>query len=529
VKKTKNKNNQNQESNTRLLQNKLNENKLVIILFLLSTAFFIYQHSIYTSWDFNTYVLNAKYWFANGNYFEILRPPLMPLMLGFLSIFGWFAAEYIFIILVSLLFAYSSIKLAKSIRFHPAAFYALSLNVYLLHYGLINGTEILSLIFLELFIVFLIEDRYFSGLFLALSALSRYTCVVFFPLILLHLKFRQILKSLLLFAAALSIWFTYNFYTTGNFFTSFADQYANNLLYRDYIVQNIQPIHFLKAQNILIPFFILGIIIFLFKLFKLIKGKSAKSFLKIIDTFKVEIIMFFLSIISVISYNNIPIKNPRYLFNIILPTIYFAYVGLNYLVKKISIRKKTLRIIIISAAAIIIIASMLVSVEITFREHEQYSPASVYKSAINEISALNLTECSVESNAWIYLNYFGQNASPSPPMGLVSKRIEQGEVLVLFRHESEPKYIKNDSFINSLPIIYRSEDYVIIGLNNCTLQNELDSSYLEQIDKISYDLHGYHINYNPCFVLFHDSAFLEKTCNFVNFNGFVQDDYRQIE
>ena len=51
----------------------IKSNKLMILLFIASTIFFLYQHHVAFSWDFNSYVLNAKYWFADGNYLEDFR------------------------------------------------------------------------------------------------------------------------------------------------------------------------------------------------------------------------------------------------------------------------------------------------------------------------------------------------------------------------------------------------------------------------------------------------------------------------
>ena len=92
------------------------ENLLIVFVFVSSTSFFIYQHSTGISWDFSVYVLNAKYIFSDGKYFEWLRPPLIPVFLGLFSLFGWKASEYLFIIFTSGLFLFSSIKLSKKLN-----------------------------------------------------------------------------------------------------------------------------------------------------------------------------------------------------------------------------------------------------------------------------------------------------------------------------------------------------------------------------------------------------------------------------
>lgn len=526
------------------LINEIKENKLILLLFVASTIFFLYQHASSLSWDFATYVINAKYWFADGKYFEILRPPLMPLTLGLLSFTGWKIAEFLFIFITSALFAYSSIKFAKSIKFNPVAFYALSLNFYVLNYGLINGTELLSLAFLELFLAFLIEDKCKSGFFLGLSALSRYTSIAFFPLILLHMNFKKIVKSLLLFGAAILPWFIYNFYKFGNFFTSIADQYANNIIYRNYIIQHAQLSHFLQAQNILIPFFIMGLAIVLINIYKSIKSEKKirlKSVLHIIDKLKIEIIMIFLLIYSISSYNNIPIKGARYLFNLILPTVYFSYIGINYLLKKTKIMKKqiikiaSVAITINFTIALIILAATLLAVNFAIATRSSfidYDPPEAYISAIDKISELNLSECAIESNSWVKLNYYNLSSSPCSRLEWINNDLRKNHIIIMLKKEGEPKYDENNKFIISARNeykIYENNEYLIMGSDTCLPSSEFNDSYVKQVDNYVFEVYRYHINTNPCFTMFRNSSLLEKTCNFVNFNGFGKDENRRLE
>jgi|SaaInlV_120m_DNA_4_1040238.scaffolds.fasta_scaffold03564_3 hypothetical protein len=504
----------------------IKENKLTIILFIIVTSFFIYQHFVSLSWDFNSYVLNGKYWFAEGKYFEPLRPPLMPLIISLFSFLGWRVSEFIFIILTSFLFMYSSHRLAKSIKFNPTVFYAISLNFYLLNNGLINGTELLSLVFLELFLTFLIESKSSSGFFLGLSALSRYTGLALFPLIFMHLKIKQIFKSLILFGATLSLWFIYNYYKYGNFFTSITDQYVNNILYRDYIIQPMQLSHFLQVQNILIPFFLIGVIIITYKLFskiKILKNYKLNSLLDLINRSKIEIIMLLLLFYSIYNYYNIPIKNVRYLFNLVLPTFYFSYIGLCYIVKKIKDNKNLL----ISIAIIIFIVNIfIVVIQIPYQE---YDTPEIDNSAINKLDELKISNCSVMSNSWVMLNYLNKPSLPFPRFELINQSIEQGQIIILFKHVKEPNYVQNDSFIKSLPIIYEDKEYIIIGVKRCLSITSFEDSYLQQMDNIIFSLHGYHINQNPCFILFGSYSFIEKTCNFINLNGFKLDEHRAVQ
>src|SRR5512135_802888 len=92
-------------------------------LFALTSAYFIIQHILYLTWDFAVYRMNAEYWFSHGTYFEPYRPPLASLV--FAPFMRLPFADYIFIIIVSVLFAYSTLRLARSLKLNPILLYAL--------------------------------------------------------------------------------------------------------------------------------------------------------------------------------------------------------------------------------------------------------------------------------------------------------------------------------------------------------------------------------------------------------------------
>jgi len=480
------------------------ENKTIIALFLISTLFFIYQHRSSVTWDFSAYVLNAQYWFSGGAYFEPLRPPLMPFLLGVFSFLGWKAAEYVFIIFVSVLFLYSSLKLSEALKFDPTLFYLLSLNPYVLVMGLLNGTELLSFVFLELFLWALLKDRSSSGIFLGLACLSRYSMLCFLPLILFHRNLKKIIKSLFFFSLSLSPWLAYNFYKFGNFFTSIADQYANNILYRGYIVQHFNFFELILVPNVLLPFFLFGIFIAVKKLTKNLSMEKSKA----------EILMFLILAISLYSFFRIPIKSVRYLFPLILPVVYFSYLG----VKK---SKAFSKVFSISLIMLSLVTSFLWFSSIPVE------PLHLYSSSIDTLNKLNLTNCSVSSNAWVMLNYLGKHAIPYPRRELVNSTIQEGYVLLLFKSPKEPKYVLNETFISSLPVVFENNRYVIIFKGGrCKPPEIFDKTYLEQVNDYKLKTCGKGINHNPCFTVFHDFSTLEALCNFINFKGFKVDEYR---
>ncbi|MEA2003525.1 MAG: hypothetical protein U9O53_01040 [archaeon] len=515
------------------------KDRKILFLFILSTAYFIFQHHVALSWDFSSYVENARYWYSGGMYFEPLRPPLMPFALGISSFVGYRAAEFLYIFIVSALFLYSSIRLADALKFKRTAFYALSLNPFILVIGLINGTELLSVALLELSVAMLIEKNHMSGLFLGLSALARYTGLALFPLLLLAGNAKKIAKSIILFSIPVSIWFCYNYIKSGNLFTSLADQYANNILYRNYLMQPMDPMHFLAVTNLLLPFFLTGLIIIILYLLdhiiKKIAGRKikreesiVKSISDLISDKKAEIIMLAILIFSIFSYSGIPIKDPRYLFTIVIPVIYISYVGLERLCR-ISKRSVTMAAIIIFMLSF----TLLLFAEATRMEEKPmikelyYDSPDKYLLSIETLHSLEIENCSLMSNAWVLMNYLGQPSKEFPRREFVEEELEKGEIMLFFFDTGEPDYINDQQFIDTLPVIYRNQDYFILQkTGTCLLQEKQDTTYLEKLDIIVYRQKESHINTDPCIILFGSKPLLERSCNLVNMNGFTLDENR---
>ena len=138
------------------IKNWILENKYLLFVFLITTIFFIVHRFLIYSWDYSVYVLNAKHFFNKGFYFEILRPPLVPTIIGFLgNVFGYFLADILFIILVSFLFFSATYLLTKELKINTLLFYVLLLTPTTLAYGLFAGTELLFLA-LILFAIYLL-------------------------------------------------------------------------------------------------------------------------------------------------------------------------------------------------------------------------------------------------------------------------------------------------------------------------------------------------------------------------------------
>ena len=504
------------------------ENKIFVILFILSTTYFIVEQFFNLSWDLSVFTLNAQYLFAESLYFEVGRPPLPSVIIGLYGmIFNWATAQVLYKITVSTLFAFSIYKLAKTIKFNPAVLYALSLNVYVLLRGLSVGTELLSLSLLTLTVVMILKNNALSGIFLGLTALTRYTALAMFPFLIFHFKTNKIIKSLILFSIVVGSWLLYNLFKFGNMFESIANQYFLNVINRQYMVSPPNIIHFIEVFNVLTPFFLIGfiasIIILTKKTINVLKNKKksrTKSFKKLFNENKTDIIMLLLTFYVTYNYLTTPLKISRYLFFLVLPGIYFSYKGLNNLLKKYGLQKYLLT----SSLIILAISTLILSSFFIY-----FESADPYEKSIEVLDQFNLTNCYVESNVWPLISYLGKQAAPSPRQSFVNESIDDGKILLLFKTAREPEYASDPEFINQFPVIYEDYSIYVVGKKDCKPEEPFHKSYAQQFNEFIYKREGYEVNTNPCFLLFRNHELLEKTCNLLNLNGFTIDENRAIE
>ena len=303
----------------------ISKNPYLVLIFLISTFYFLLQHYFYLGWDFSAYVLNARHLFLGTGYYEVLRPPLVSVIVGLFLFLGKFA-EYFYVLIVSILFLVASVKLSDSLykkyffkfkiskELSRFLFYFFGLNLFVLLFGLREGSELLAISFFMLFLSCLIREK-ISGHYLALAFLTRYGFLIFLPLILFNWDLKKIGKNLLVFLIPLFIWFFYNFLTWGNWFTSIFDSYYLNVITRQEAILNFSFQNLFSTINFFIVFFILGILFLLFKIYKK-KGNI-----------KYDVLFFLVGVLVLIDIFSTPTKLQRYYFNFILPVMYFSFLG----------------------------------------------------------------------------------------------------------------------------------------------------------------------------------------------------------
>ena len=453
------------------------ENKAVIIFFVVSTLYLLLQHYLYISWDFSVYVSNAKYWFSNGNYFELIRPPLASLIIGILGIFKFYEfGKYAFIVLSGLLYFIMCIKLAERLKINKILFYALCLNPYVLTWATSVGTELFTLSLIGIFILSLMNNLN-GGILLGLASITRYQMTPLSALLLFYKKPSKIIINAIYFSIPILLWLGFNYYSTGNPLTAIADSYAQNVLARQEITKPFDFMQLLVVLNVMLPLFI-------YYIYRL-GDKRFRS--EQIKEWKINLIMLAIAAFTIYIYAKTPSKEIRYLFNLTLPLAYFSAKALNkFDVNKIG---RALGLIFLIGTIGFFIANY----------PNSSIPRQQFEQDVSEIDSLGIKNCSIRSDVWPLLSYYGFSANFNR-IELTQKYIDDGEYLVLFPKYGEYKYKDlNESFI-----VKRTNDYIVMGneAKPCNKAKPVYHSFLQGYNETLFLFRNETANINPYNILF---------------------------
>jgi hypothetical protein len=182
---------------------------LLILLIFVASLIVIFRSYPNTGfyWDFGAHILNAKAYIAfvkllpnptalrtaidSGTYFyfEAYREPLpsillVPFILLSENHFVYFYDVFIFLLLLA-----ACLYLARSMNIDPLIVAVLVFTPYVILYNtLLNGGEVLALIFLLFTFGLVTEKNEFGGLALALAGLSTYVSLIFLPILIYKTK-----------------------------------------------------------------------------------------------------------------------------------------------------------------------------------------------------------------------------------------------------------------------------------------------------------------------------------------------------
>ena len=438
------------------------ENPILSALFAITTIFFLIQHYFNFTWDFAAYLANAKYLFYGGNYFEVYRAPLISIILAPLLLLGTIA-PYAYVLLISALFFYSTIKLSNALfekyfykynikkKTINLIFYIFSLNFFVLIFGLIVGTELLALALFQLFLAYFILNKN-SGHLLALTFLSRYNFFIFIPLLFINKSIKKIIKNLALFSLFIFPWLLFNKLKWGNWFTSIADSFYLNIFSRLGIAEAFQFSSILNVTNWLLPFFLIGLLV---PIIILIRSKNKK-----LSTYKYEILFLSIFLLFLYDIQGIPFKITRYLFNLALPIAFFSTLGATFILINL---KKSFKKLFTTALIVALLITMIIAAQYSFTID---SSDTMYSEAAQSIEELGLTECQILSPHWVPINYYNGNTRYLPydiPDGLSKNEI----MLIFYQYPT-----MDDQFditkVDDYPNLIKTDNHIIIANENIT-------------------------------------------------------------
>ena len=433
------------------------ENPFSFSIFVLSTIFFLFQHYSLLGWDFSAYVLNAKYLFGLGDYFEVYRAPMISFIIGVFLFLGKFS-EYIYIFLISLLFLYSNFKLSTSLfekyfykynikkNLFCFLFYLFSLSPFVLSFGLIEGTELLALSFFELFLANLLLNK-LSGHLLGLAVLSRYNFLLYSVLMLFNKDYKKILKNFGLMFLVFLPWMIFNKIRFGSWFSSFVDSYFLNVASRAHLFQPFDFSALLAVIGFSLPLLLIGIIVLFFKI---INWKKERNL--------VFILFLAISVLMFYEVYSVPFKILRYLFILSLPAAFFSVLGFSIINKFRKISK-----IVILFFVLYFLFSVSFS---SYAFYKERSNGKMFYDAAIEIKNLGIENCRILSNYWVPVNYYSNNIFFMSSN--ISAAIDNKEIVLIFYNLTTMDDKFNMNEVDNFPYLSKKDKFVFIASDNIT-------------------------------------------------------------
>ncbi len=113
------------------------------------------------------------------------------------------------------------------------------------------------------------------------------------------------------------------------------------------------------------------------------------------------------------------------------------------------------------------------------------------------------------------------------PLNYANRKYIWGEnsAILIYKFDYDRNILNNSLEFYDSDTIYEDNDIIIID-NDCKSEvnhKSEDIPFVIQIDKAMRENYDYGINTNPCNIIFNKQKFLEKSCNFINFNGFYSE------
>ncbi len=473
----------------------INKYKIIcsFVLFLVCVVAILSVYNVNgVGWDFLSHYLNGRT-VANGFnnalnrnsalsvgknfYFDDVWEPLPSIIIAILILFfNGIALQVYLVLLIAFLFVASYIT-AKNLDVDPLLLSSVVAGPFMISYTILyNGNEVLASSFVLLTVGFIIAKQKKAGISAGLMGLAKYASLFLLPLILFLRKPKDILKAIILFALVTLPWLVFNYVAFGNPLNSYLVQLAETqpqtntiatfvttlfsimkypliiliagvaiIIYFEAIRKNRKKRklthiikNFLKSQQgmVLIAFFVLALLEFGF-VFNKTQGAIRLGYMVYLS---VSIMAVVIISASSIGKMKIHVSNRLYGSSDILPYLVFF----------------------ISLILILMLYSSWMQIHFNVLGGLGFKNPE-YVLAVNALKSNNLSECSIVSNAWPYMNYYNITTySPYYCNSTVQKM-----PIVVFNNEGVSNYcVGTVNNLTNVSQIVKSTNFSIYLPNN---------------------------------------------------------------
>ena len=401
---------------------------LSVALVLLPLLFFLVAYLAYGPyWDVVAHYLNGKTIVSliGGNvnplhvlsgengynlryYFESYRAPVEYLLFAALStVFKNPILPYFVVAYALLLFAI--LKLSEETRMDMTFLLLLFVNASVVFFWfMVNGEEVLSIIFAIFGIIYLLRDRPVSGAFFALSAMGKYPALILLPMVFLLTTRKKMAYGVALELLALLPFLAFNYLLYGFPAATLALSLQDSVA--SIIPAAISWSAMLDVFGYLLAFLA---IVLLFARFYRKKAVRLPRF-DIRKMSRTELVLAALLALSFVdflltaTYHN-TVTQVRYSYLLLFSLILIAAYALNPTVKG----DERLKLALLCFGVLAFAATVLATCYFAGNGAAQYNydnPDSIYSNASAALGRLGYGDYRVVSNAWLPLLYSGVNA-----------------------------------------------------------------------------------------------------------------------
>ncbi len=467
---------------------------LLFILFGIIITQLYYLHGV--GWDFTAHFLSSKAMISKNFttfltniishnqtsikfgilesktlYFEIYRAPLSIILFSIIDLISTNYAIIIYLIFMVILLFISIFYISKSMKIEFILIASLLILPYLFSFPFFtNSEEILSLVFMLFALGLQIKGKWYSGIFLGFAGLSKYTALIFLPMLLFQTNKKRILYSYLGFGLVTLPWLLFNYVFFGNFLYSYLSSIAVSLESSPLSTPSIISLLF-----ILVNFIPGAIILAITKRKELLKYnvknklklpiQSIKHFYFSNRSYFIIIIFSLLSLLLfiILGLHESIFDQARY--------AYFLYTSIALLIAinitTLKTKKKTSKnykfsVYVLYLFSLICMLSTIVLISTNIPNAIGLSNSSffnMFHQNQNILQTYNLQNCSVISNDWVFLRYY--NISAFSPYGYI-KNSSKYPKLIFNSFGTYPTAIST----NTDNIIFKNQNFTLFVNKN---------------------------------------------------------------